>query len=151
GDGFVTKLNVSGTALVYSTYLGGSGWDRIQGIAVDGTGIACVVGFTDSPNFPTAGALQGSLAGGFDGFVAALSASGTALRFSTYLGGTHDDSSVAITIGGDGSALVAGNTNSFDFPTMNSLYPVNNAPSLSIGFVARVAEIVPPTTPTNLT
>ena len=92
-DAFVTKLNATGTALVYSTYLGGNGDDYGHGIAVDGSGNAYVTGDTASTNFPTtAGAFQTSYGGGNgDAFVTKLNATGTALVYSTYLGGNGND------------------------------------------------------------
>lgn len=87
-DAFVTKLNPSGSGLVYSTYLGGDGCDIGNGVAVDSTGSAYVTGYTISANFPiTSGAFQLSYGGGGgDAFVAKLNPSGTALAYSTYLG-----------------------------------------------------------------
>src|SRR5437899_7550461 len=81
---FVTKLNPTGSALVYSTYLGGSSDDRGLGIAVDSGGHAYVTGRTNSMNFPTTpGALQTTSGGGFDAFVTKLNATGSALLYST--------------------------------------------------------------------
>ena len=92
-DAFVTKLNATGSAHLYSTYLGGSFHDSVDGIAVDGAGSAYVTGTTDSTNFPTtAGAVQTTFAGGFfDAFVTKLDATGSGLVYSTYLGGSFDD------------------------------------------------------------
>ena len=88
-DAFVTKLNAAGSALVYSTYLGGSGDDDGNGIAVDSSGNAYVTGYTDSTNFPTANAFQAAFGGGSgDAFVTKLNAAGSALVYSTYLGGS---------------------------------------------------------------
>src|SRR3989442_1233628 len=85
GDGFVTKLNVTGSALVYSTFLGGSGVDVGLGIAVDAAGSAYVTGFTLSPDFPTIrGAFETAFGGGsIDGFVTKLNGMGSALVYST--------------------------------------------------------------------
>ena len=117
-DAFVAKLNANGTALVYSTYLGGSGDDGGKGIAVDGAGHAYVTGDTFSPDFPTTpGALRPSLGGSRDAFVAQLDAGGTALVYSTYLGGGHWDSGNGIAVDGAGHAYVTGDTASPDFPT----------------------------------
>jgi hypothetical protein len=113
-DVFVTKLNAAGTALVYSTYLGGSGLDQGHGIAVDGAGNAYVTGSTDTPGsgFPsTAGSLiQSTQAGGLDAFVAKLNTSGTALVYSTYLGGTGNDQAWGIAVDTAGNAYVTGGT-----------------------------------------
>jgi len=121
-DVFVAKLNVAGSALVYSTYLGGSGWDEGRGIAVDASGSAYVTGYTSSANFPTAGPLQGSLGGGsWDAFAAKLDVAGSALVYSTYLGGSGDDYGYGIAVDSAGSAYVTGDTNSPNFPTASAL------------------------------
>ena len=87
-DAFVTKLNASGSAIVYSTYIGGSGDDRGFSIAVDGSGSAYVTGWTGSINFPVVSAAQpGPGGGGRDAFAAKPNPVGSGLIFSTYLGG----------------------------------------------------------------
>jgi hypothetical protein len=122
-DGFVTKLSPDGKSLVYSTYLGGSGKedffapsDEVTGIAVDADGNAFVVGRTASTDFPTtAGAFQqnGGLA---DAFISKLTADGSGLLFSTYLGGATADFGQSIALGDGGSAWVTGITYSVAFP-----------------------------------
>jgi hypothetical protein len=119
-DAFVAKLNVSGNALLYCTYLGGSWDDRAFGIAVDAGGNAYVTGWTYSPNFPTtSGARQRVPGGGRDAFVSKLSPSGSGLVYSTYLGGSGYDSGNAIALDGSGPAYVAGETTSTNFPVAN--------------------------------
>ncbi len=115
----MTKLNPTGTALVYSTYLGGTGDDVGYGIAVDTAGNAYVTGNTGSTDFPTtAGAFQTTYGGGeFDAFVTKLNPTGTALVYSTYLGGTGDDYGYGIAVDTAGNAYVTGVTDSTDFPT----------------------------------
>jgi hypothetical protein len=121
GDAFVTKLDATGSALLYSTYLGGSGVDAANGVAVDAGGSAYVTGATSSSDFPTSTALQPGNAGGSDAFVSKLDASGSALLYSTYLGGTVDDSGAAIAVDGSGNAYVTGRTVSTDFPVQSPL------------------------------
>ena len=118
GDAFVTQLNLSGTALVYSTYLGGTGSDTASGIAVDRSGHAFVTGGAGA-NFPTTpGAFQPVLAGGSgDAFVTKLNWRGTALIYSTYLGGSSSEGGWGIAVDADGHAYVTGITDSVDFPT----------------------------------
>jgi hypothetical protein len=123
-DAFVAKLDptLSGAAsLIYSTYLGGSGDDIANGIAVDpSTGFAYVTGSTASPNFPLQGqgAAFGTLKGGQDAFVTELNATATApLKFSTYLGGGGTEVGVAIALDGSKNVYVTGQTSSTDFPT----------------------------------
>jgi hypothetical protein len=118
-DAFVAKLNASGTGLVYSTYLGGSGTDIGMGIAVDAAGNAFVTGNTQSSNFPTANPLQRAFGGSTDGFVAKLNATGSGLVYSTYLGGSSDDYGTGIAVDASGSAYVIGYTTSSNFPTAN--------------------------------
>jgi hypothetical protein len=121
-DAFVSKFDRTGSQLIYSTYLGGSGYDHAVGLAVDASGSAYLSGVTYSPNFPLQHALQTKLGGDEDAFVARLSASGAALIFSTYLGGSGPDAAGGITIDAAGNAFVAGQTNSLDFPaTANAL------------------------------
>jgi hypothetical protein len=210
----VAKLNASGSALVYSTYLGGSGDDYQEGIAVDSSGNAHVTGYTTSTNFPTASPLQASRAGfldagwaghirgqaeclwvsaclysstylgaqrltfvrqgiavdssgnayvtgaststnfptasplqasnaGFyDGFVAKLSASGTALLYATYLGGSANDGAGGIAVDSSGNAYVAGYTESTNFPTASPLQ-ASNAGGYDDAFVAACAASAP--------
>ncbi len=126
-DGFVVKFNAAGSALLYSTYLGGSGREGVHGIAIDTSGNAYVAGTTDSPNFPTAVPLQALKNGsGTDAFVSKLNATGSALVYSTYLGGSGaGDASYAIAVDSGRSAYVSGFTNSNNFPTVNPVQPVN--------------------------
>jgi hypothetical protein len=116
-DAFVAKLNVAGTALVYATYLGGSGHDRGVGLAVDAAGQAYVAGYTSSGDFPVVNSpFQGHNAGGFDAFVAKLNVAGTALVYATYLGGSGDEYSFGLAVDAAGQAYVTGQTYSLDFP-----------------------------------
>jgi len=115
-DAFVAKLSSDGTALVYCTYLGGSGDDVAYGIAVDATGAVYVTGSTTSQNFPAVHALQSKLAGERNAFVVKLAAAGNSLVYSTYLGGSASDSGNGIAVDASGSAYVTGDTTSLNFP-----------------------------------
>jgi hypothetical protein len=145
-DAFVTKLNASGSALDYSTYLGGTssgvGYgvaDEGRGIAVDRTGHAYVTGTTDSPDFPTtAGALDTSLNGRTDAFVTKLNASGSSLDYSTYLGGTTGEGGHGVAVDRRGSAYVAGSTGSLDFPTTAGAFDTSFNGRFD-GFVAKLS------------
>jgi len=122
GDAFVMKVDPTGSALVYSTYLGGSGADWGNGIAVDSGGNAYVTGITFSTDFPTtAGAFQSAVSGG--AFVTKLDPAGSALVYSTYLGGS-DAQARGIAVDGGGNAYVTGVTSSADFPTTAGAYQV---------------------------
>ncbi len=127
---FVTELNPSGSGAVYSTYLGGNNYTVGNGIAVDGSGDAFVTGYTDASNFPTTpGAYQTTFAGGeyyyFDSydaaFVTELNAAGSALVYSTYLGGNSDTEGYGIAVDPGGDVFVTGETYANNFPTVNAL------------------------------
>ncbi len=122
---FVSKLNVAGTALVYSTYLGGSGSDNGLGIAIDSSGNAYITGNTNSTNFPTMNPIQASLVGSESAFVTKLNAAGSALVYSTYLGGSSfGDGGQGIAVDSSGNAYVAGFTSSTNFPILNAIQAV---------------------------
>ncbi len=123
-DAFIVKLNPAGSALVYATYIGGSGDDRGAGIAVDVSGEAYVTGSTASPNFPVVAAAKRSLGGSKNAFALKLNATGNALLYSTYLGGSTYDVGTAIAIDGSGNAYVAGDTQSTNFPTLTPLQAI---------------------------
>ncbi len=131
-DLYVSKFSPEGV-LLYSTYLGGPGYEEVRGIAVDAAGSAIVVGFTSSPGFPVHNAVQPALAGWEDAFIAKLSPAGDALVFSTYLGGSVSDGALAVAVDGAGNAHVAGSAGSTNFPLVNPLQPVGG----NDAFVAR--------------
>ncbi len=105
--------------LIYSTYLGGSGDDDTYAIAVDSTGCVYITGETDSSDFPTLNPIQAEYAGERDAYVTKLSASGNSLIYSTYLGGSKNDSGFGIIVDSTNCVYVAGVTYSSDFPTQN--------------------------------
>ncbi len=139
GDAFVTKLDVSGTAFIYSTYFGGNGADIGNGLALDARGNVYVTGTTSSTNFPTMNPWQPSLAGGNDAFVAKIDQSGTKIHYSTYLGGSLLDGGTGIAVDARGNAYVIGSTNSNDFPTLNPVQPAPVTPSLN-AFVSKLKD-----------
>ena len=128
GDAFLTKLSPDGSSLVFSTYLGGSGDEAGTGVAVDRAGDAYITGVTVSPDFPTANPLQPHLRINtfgqptFDAFVARVDPSGTALIYSTYLGGSGDDKASGIAVDAAGDAYMTGLTGgpSTGFPAANT-------------------------------
>ncbi len=123
-DVFITKLNAGATARVYSTYLGGTLFEVADAIAVDGAGGAIVAGETSSGDFPTTpGVADTSFNGGAgDGYLAKLNAAGTALTFSTFIGGTDFDSIYALAIDSGGASYLTGITASADFPTTSGAF-----------------------------
>lgn len=132
-DTIVAKLNPSGS-LVYSTYLGGTGADLGQEIAVDSTGSMYIVGSTTSYDFPTAAPFQSHLNLNtdlndpfppLDGFVTKINSSGS-LVYSTYLGGTIDDTANSIAVDSGGAAYILGQTYSTDFPLYSPAQPLNH-------------------------
>jgi hypothetical protein len=124
-DAFVTKLNATGSELVYSTYLGGSFLDGGQGIAVDSDGNAYVAGATQSSNFPTTpGSFQPSQSGCCGAFVTKLNPSGSALVYSTYLGGANGARGIALDT--FGNAYVTGSAGASNFPiTLGAFQPIH--------------------------
>ena len=126
-NAFVTKLNSTGTALVYSTYLGGSTKDYGYGIAVDGSGDAFIVGTATSIDFPTTpGAYQTACTGGScvngDIFVTELNPTGSGLVYSTYLGGKTTNQGNAIALDSSGNAYVTGYSKSGDYPVTPGVF-----------------------------
>jgi hypothetical protein len=129
-NAFVTKLAPDGSDLAYSTYLGGSGYDVAQGIAVDTLENVYIAGFTQSPDFPTISPFQSTLLGTQNAFVAKLAPSGATLLGSTYLGGSGNDAASALAVDAQGDVYVAGYTQSKDFPAhalQKSLLGTQNA------------------------
>ncbi|MCP4148354.1 MAG: hypothetical protein GY757_11440 [bacterium] len=116
-DAFLTKLSVSGSSLVYSTYLGGSADDRGRSIAVDIAGNAYISGDTGSANFPTANPYDNVLTGVMDVFITKFAPSGGSLVFSTYLGGAGTNRNRGLAIDSGGNVYVTGATSSSSFPT----------------------------------
>src|SRR5439155_8554293 len=121
----------AGTALVFATFLGGSGDDRASGLALGPDGTIYVTGSTSLADFPILNALQPVLGGGSDAFITKLTSDGSALVYSTYLGGSGDENlyqngvnSGAIAVDAAGAVYVAGKTSSTDFPTLNALQPM---------------------------
>ena len=138
-DAFVTKLNGTGTALVYSTYLGGSNEDLGTGIALDSSGNAYVTGITVSTNFPTTSGVFQKTAGGFDdSFVAEIESGGTTLVYATYLGGSLSDDAVGIAVDSAGDAYVTGSTGSINFPTANAAQNALGGNSATNAFVTKL-------------
>ncbi len=120
GDVFVTKLSPAGNVLLYSTYIGGSRYDEVSSIAIDGSGCAYVTGETYSVDFPMQNPFDHVNVDSTDAFVTKLSADGSTLEFSTYLGGYKTDRGGGIAVDDDRCAYVVGYTASLDFPLLDA-------------------------------
>ena len=135
-DVFVSKLTPDGSALAYSTYLGGDGIDDGGGIAVDSTGAAYVTGRTFSTDFNTVSPRYQGDSAGADAFVSKLTPAGSALDYSTYLGGDADDSGNGIAVGSTGRAYVTGSTDSSDLQLVDAVE--GDTPGSTDAFVAKI-------------
>jgi hypothetical protein len=118
---FVAKLNAQGNALLFSTFLGGTGEEVARSIAVDGAGAIYVTGTTDSADFPAVNAFQPELSGGFDAFVAKIDPATSTLLWSSFLGGDQDERGEAVALDGRGNVYLGGQTKSLSFPILNAV------------------------------
>jgi hypothetical protein len=132
GDAFVAKINASGSALSYVTYLGGSSIDRAFAIAIDGSGNAYITGFTFSSNFPQMNGLTNTV-GSLNAFVTKLNSSGS-IAYSTYLDGSSESLGLGIATDGSANAYVTGTTSSSDFPVVGQL----SSPCAPSAFVTKL-------------
>ena len=138
-EGFITKFDITGANLAYSTYLGGSDSDEVGGIAIDSTNSVYVVGQTNSTNFPLANPAQAANGGLFDAFVTKLNATGSALEFSTYYGGSNDELGRRIGLDNAGNIYFTGDTLSGDLPTVNPFQPNYGGGGTYDAFVAQIS------------
>ena len=141
-DAFVAKLNPTGSALIYSTYLGGSGDEVGFGVAVDKFGNAYATGLTYSTDFPTRSPIQAANAGAIDVFVSKFNEAGNHLVFSTYLGGSQNDLGLRIRVDSCRAAYVAGWSESSDFPTTPEAVQTTSGGGFRDGFVTKI-QILP--------
>lgn len=150
-DAVVVKLNKDGSDLLYSTYLGGSAADVSYDIAIHSDGYAYVTGYTTSLNFPTVNPLQTNNAGGCDAFVAKVNDSGSALLYSSYLGGSGDENCynphhdhAVVALDDAGNIYLTGSTGSTDFPTTSNAYDVSfNGGAYDIYVVSLLPQLLP--------
>jgi hypothetical protein len=139
---FVAKLapvTPNGSSMLYSTYFGGNGYDYIQGLALDASNNIYVSGSTNSSVFPTKIPIQANLkatSGEFNSFVAEINAAGTALVYSTYLGGSVDDTNTGLAVDSSGNAYLVGSATSPDFPVKNTLQALDPGGD---AYIAKVA------------
>ena len=140
-DAFIAKINAAGTGLVYCGYIGGAGDDYGNGLAVDGSGAAYVVGVANSneASFPVAGGPDLTYNGGlYDAYIAKVNPAGTSLAYCGYIGGSGDDETFGVAVDGSNNAYVAGLTDS-----TQTTFPVSVGPDLTQnggydGFIAKV-------------
>lgn len=151
GDAYVAKLAPSGAEIIYATYLGGSSDDSSSGIALDRAGNVYVTGLTLSPDFPTRRAAQAQYGGGNttsgvglfgDAFIAKINPAGSALVYSTYLGGSADDGATNIALDAEGAVYISGATGSSDLPVVKAFQPQYGGAgpiNAGDGFLAKLA------------
>ena len=141
-NAFLTEFSSTGTSLVYSTYLGGSGTDTPAGIALDSLGEAMIAGSTSSVDFPIVGAIQATLntIGGTNAFIVKLNPTGSAPVYSTYLGGTGSDGATSIATDSGGNAYVAGLASSTDFPTTAGAFQATPPSPGPQGFLSKLTN-----------
>ena len=136
-DAFVSKLTAAGNQLVFSTYLGGTGYDAVKSVALDGAGNIYVAGETTSRDMQVVNPVQTSNAGTYNALLASLTADGKTLRFASYWGGGASDSAAGVAVDGSGNVVVGGSTTSWNFPLVNPIQTFNG--SNNGGFVATFA------------
>jgi hypothetical protein len=150
-EAFVAKVNATGTGLVYSTYLGGTGaaagGDIGNGITLNTQGLAYVVGSTNSTTFPLVNPFQSTNNGNQDAFVTVFDPAGATLVFSTFLGGTGQDDGKAIGLDGTTDIYVAGRTTSTDFPTSSNAFQTTNGSAAAFVTKFSAVSFSPPPPP----
>lgn len=125
--------------ILYSSFLGGNSDDQGNGIAVDNAGNSYIVGFTSSSDFPTKNPLQANFGGQFDAFITKVNATGSALIYSTYLGGSALDIGAGIALDGNNNAYITGTTESADFPTTPGAFQTASLSVVSNAFVTKIS------------
>jgi hypothetical protein len=139
-DGFVAKLNPTGTGLLYCTYFGGNNTDRVYDFALDSADNVYLAGLTQSSNFPISATAKQKECGGCDGFIAKLNSTGTRILYSTYFGGSAYDYGYGISIDDQGRAVVVGNTQSTNLPVTSGVKQPTNAGGNYDAFVVKVNQ-----------
>ena len=135
-DAFAAKVNPAGSALVYSTYLGGSAFNWASGIAVAASGVAYVAGYTSSFDFPVVVPVQASFGGLYDAFLSVFNAAGNALTFSTFYGGSGSDDANAVAVDASGNLYFGGQTSSLNLTLLDPIQSTNAG--YAIGWLARL-------------
>ncbi len=146
GDGFIAKLSPDGARLLYCSYFGGSGDEKINGMAIDKEGNVSITGQTDSPNLPVKDAFQSQSGGGEnDGFVARFDSTLKNLRFSTYLGGEDKDEDQKIAVDPGGFIYVSGRTLSTNYPVTSGAFQTKHIqiPEDPVNWDAGISKLQP--------
>jgi len=142
-SGFVAKLDVSGSSLIYADYVGGNSETNPSAMALDSSNHVFLTGYTYASDFPTVNAYQGTQPGSPSGFITEISADGSALLYSTYLGGSGPNYPSSVGLDGSGNVYAAGTTYSLDFPVVNAFQATASANSQgyfgSYGFLTKIA------------
>jgi len=147
-DAFVMAYSANGTNLLFSTFLGSHGTDDGNGIALDSSDNIYIAGDTDSDQFPvTSGAVQPTRKGDMDGIFSILTPLGNQLTYSTFLGGSGDDSAAAVAVDQYGNAYLTGVTMSFDFPLTTGVAQTQPGGGTQDAFVAKIGFTNPNNTP----
>ncbi len=137
-DAFITKIDPAGAAVVYSTYLGATGFDFAESIAVDSLGNAYITGGTDALDFPLANPLQTTNGGFNDAFVAKLDPTGSALVYSSYVGGDGVDIAYGVAVDLFGGCYIVGETTSTNFPVLEAIQSTQGSELLRDGFITKI-------------
>ncbi|MGA1872434.1 MAG: fibronectin type III domain-containing protein [Thermoplasmatota archaeon] len=137
-DAFLLKVSASGNSLLFSTFLGGTGYERAYGVEIDPQGDIYTTGETGSSNFPTTtNAYDGSYGGSNDAFLTLFDSTGASILNSTFLGGSGQDVGRSVVMGPNGLAHVIGSTYSSNYPTTSDAFSTTIAGSSDI-FVSKL-------------
>ncbi|MFH1050528.1 MAG: SBBP repeat-containing protein [bacterium] len=148
-DGIVSKLNSTGSSLVFSTFMGGTGDDRLCGIELDNSNNIYLAGYSGSIDFPVSSNAVGKTnSGAYDAVIVRLLSAGNSLGYSSYLGGAQNEESYAIALSSDLNAIICGSTASSDFPSTSGCYD-NSFNGQIDGFVSKVSGLDVPTITTG--
>ncbi|MGA1872152.1 MAG: fibronectin type III domain-containing protein [Thermoplasmatota archaeon] len=152
-DGFVTKMNPTGTSPVYSTYIGGDSMEGLSSIRLDDKGCAYLTGMTQSYDYPTTfGAYDRTNNGGMmDAVFSKLDPSGSSLEYSTYIGGNEDDVGYSVDLNENGDAYIAGFTSSANFPMTSGAFQMSFGGGIYDTFGLCLDLTIPPGMPENMT
>lgn len=130
-DAYVSKLNATGSNLIFSTFIGGNSQDISYGISYDNSGNIIITGKTTSSNFPINNALNTTYQGGYDGFLTKINPTGNSLVFSTFIGGNSFDECKSVTVDRFNQIYLAGNTMSTNLPISTGAFKSTLSPPIA--------------------